>query len=99
MNNEYFTTQQNAESFGSMLELSWRGSKSITLGGDEIRSFLKDGDEVTMIGAPFYTTHFAHFKTTKCFKLYTSDAITIYTQLLRKINVLYLLKKKSSGSY
>lgn len=73
-----------------MLELSWRGSKSISLGGDEIRSFLKDGDEVTMIGAPFYT---AHFKTTKCFKLYTSDGITIYTQLLCKINVLYLLKK------
>lgn len=93
MNNEYFTTQQNAESFGSMLELSWRGSKSITLGGDEIRSFLNDGDEVTMTGAPFCTTHFAHFKTTECFKLYTSDAITIYTPLLREINVLYFLKK------
>lgn len=85
MNNDYFTTQQNAESFGSMLELSWRGSKSITLGGDEIRSFLNDGDEVTMTGAPFNTTHFAH--------MYTSDAITIYTPLLREINVLYFLKK------
>uniref|UniRef100_A0A674PIT8 Fumarylacetoacetase n=1 Tax=Takifugu rubripes TaxID=31033 RepID=A0A674PIT8_TAKRU len=40
----------DAESFGSMLELSWRGSKSITLGDKEIRSFLKDGDEVTMTG-------------------------------------------------
>lgn len=39
-----------------MLELSWRGSKSIPLGGEEIRSFLKDGDEVTMTGAPFHTT-------------------------------------------
>lgn len=33
-----------------MLELSWRGSKVIQLGGNEIRSFLKDGDEVTMTG-------------------------------------------------
>uniref|UniRef100_H3CFF8 Fumarylacetoacetase n=2 Tax=Tetraodon nigroviridis TaxID=99883 RepID=H3CFF8_TETNG len=40
----------NAESFGSMLELSWRGSKSIILAGEETRSFLKDGDEVTMTG-------------------------------------------------
>ncbi|KAJ0056486.1 hypothetical protein NL108_008337, partial [Boleophthalmus pectinirostris] len=34
------------ESFGSMLELSWRGSKTIDLGGGESRTFLKDGDEV-----------------------------------------------------
>ncbi|XP_030270763.1 fumarylacetoacetase [Sparus aurata] len=38
------------ESFGSMLELSWRGSKNIDLGGGETRTFLKDGDEVTMAG-------------------------------------------------
>ncbi|KAF0043720.1 hypothetical protein F2P81_005057 [Scophthalmus maximus] len=38
------------ESFGSMLELSWRGSKSIDLGGGESRTFLKDGDEVTITG-------------------------------------------------
>ncbi|XP_058485768.1 fumarylacetoacetase [Solea solea] len=38
------------ESFGSMLELSWRGSKSIDLGGGESRTFLKDGDEVTIAG-------------------------------------------------
>ncbi|XP_041663528.1 fumarylacetoacetase [Cheilinus undulatus] len=37
------------ESFGSMLELSWRGSKNIDLGG-ETRTFLKDGDEVTITG-------------------------------------------------
>uniref|UniRef100_A0A8C9XMY6 Fumarylacetoacetase n=1 Tax=Sander lucioperca TaxID=283035 RepID=A0A8C9XMY6_SANLU len=36
------------ESFGSMLELSWRGSKNIDLGGGETRTFLKDGDEVTI---------------------------------------------------
>ncbi|KAL2088990.1 hypothetical protein ACEWY4_015889 [Coilia grayii] len=38
------------DSFGSMLELSWRGSKSIDLGGGESRTFLKDGDEVTITG-------------------------------------------------
>ncbi|XP_057695608.1 fumarylacetoacetase [Corythoichthys intestinalis] len=38
------------ESFGSMLELSWRGSKSIDLGGGETRTFLRDGDEVTITG-------------------------------------------------
>lgn len=38
------------ESFGSMLELSWRGSKTIDLGGGESRTFLKDGDTVTITG-------------------------------------------------
>lgn len=38
------------ESFGSMLELSWRGSKSIDMGGGDTRTFLKDGDEVTITG-------------------------------------------------
>ncbi|KAM9461739.1 fumarylacetoacetase [Clarias gariepinus] len=38
------------ESFGSMLELSWRGSKVIDLGRGEMRTFLKDGDEVTLTG-------------------------------------------------
>nr|XP_057934296.1 fumarylacetoacetase [Doryrhamphus excisus] len=40
----------DADSFGSMLELSWRGSKSIDLGGGETRTFLQDGDEVTITG-------------------------------------------------
>uniref|UniRef100_A0A667WZA8 Fumarylacetoacetase n=1 Tax=Myripristis murdjan TaxID=586833 RepID=A0A667WZA8_9TELE len=38
------------ESFGSMLELSWRGSKSIDLGAGETRTFLKDGDDVSITG-------------------------------------------------
>uniref|UniRef100_A0A7N6AVN5 Fumarylacetoacetase n=1 Tax=Anabas testudineus TaxID=64144 RepID=A0A7N6AVN5_ANATE len=38
------------ESFGSMLELSWRGSKSINLGQGQTRTFLEDGDEVTITG-------------------------------------------------
>ncbi|KAM4597001.1 fumarylacetoacetase isoform 1-T1 [Fundulus diaphanus] len=40
----------NPESFGSMLELSWRGSKSIDVGGGKTRTFLKDGDEVVITG-------------------------------------------------
>jgi fumarylacetoacetase len=36
--------------FGSMLELSWRGSKEVSLNGKEIRKFIKDGDEVIMRG-------------------------------------------------
>uniref|UniRef100_A0A1A7XEN5 Fumarylacetoacetase n=1 Tax=Iconisemion striatum TaxID=60296 RepID=A0A1A7XEN5_9TELE len=40
----------NPESFGSMLELSWRGSKSIDLGGGHSRTFLNDGDDITITG-------------------------------------------------
>jgi fumarylacetoacetase len=38
------------DSYGSMLELSWRGSKPLTLPGGEQRTFLQDGDTVTMTG-------------------------------------------------
>ncbi|XP_066557603.1 fumarylacetoacetase isoform X2 [Amia ocellicauda] len=38
------------ESFGSMLELSWRGTKTIDLGNGETRKFLEDGDEVYLTG-------------------------------------------------
>lgn len=37
------------ESFGSMLELSWKGTKDVKV-GDEIRKFLEDGDTVIMKG-------------------------------------------------
>ncbi|XP_043991844.1 fumarylacetoacetase isoform X3 [Gambusia affinis] len=43
-------SSKNPGSFGSMLELSWRGSKSIDIGGGETRTFLKDGDEITITG-------------------------------------------------
>jgi len=36
--------------FGSMLELSWSGSKDVPLGDGETRKFLKDGDNVIMQG-------------------------------------------------
>jgi fumarylacetoacetase len=38
------------DSFGSMLELSWRGSKPVPLPNGETRSFLNDGDLVVMTG-------------------------------------------------
>jgi len=37
-------------SFGSMLEITWKGTKPITLPGGEQRKFLNDGDTVTMTG-------------------------------------------------
>ncbi|XP_058461069.1 fumarylacetoacetase [Malaya genurostris] len=39
-----------ADSFGSMLELSWRGTKAIPLLGGESRKFLQDNDEVVVRG-------------------------------------------------
>ncbi|XP_069842840.1 fumarylacetoacetase [Dendropsophus ebraccatus] len=38
------------ESFGSMLELSWRGAKPIDLGNGQTRTFLRDGDTVVLRG-------------------------------------------------
>ncbi|XP_043844073.1 fumarylacetoacetase [Dromiciops gliroides] len=40
----------NPENFGSMLELSWRGTKVIDLGNGQTRKFLQDGDEVIITG-------------------------------------------------
>jgi fumarylacetoacetase len=39
------------DSFGSMLELTWRGSRPLTLGDGSPRAFLDDGDELVMHGA------------------------------------------------
>lgn len=36
--------------YGSMLELSWRGANEIKLDDGSVRKFLKDGDEVNMLG-------------------------------------------------
>jgi fumarylacetoacetase len=35
------------DSYGSLLELSWRGTRPLDLGGGERRAFLEDGDTVT----------------------------------------------------
>jgi hypothetical protein len=41
---------QTEDSFGSMLELSWRGTKTIPLSDGSTRKFLQDGDEVIIRG-------------------------------------------------
>ncbi|XP_005695122.1 PREDICTED: fumarylacetoacetase isoform X2 [Capra hircus] len=38
------------ESFGCMLELSWKGTRAVELGNGHTRKFLLDGDEVIMTG-------------------------------------------------
>jgi fumarylacetoacetase len=38
------------DAYGSLLELSWRGSKPITFPNGETRTFIADGDRVTMTG-------------------------------------------------
>jgi fumarylacetoacetase len=38
------------DSYGSLIELTWRGTKPLELRSGETRSFLEDGDEVTMTG-------------------------------------------------
>jgi fumarylacetoacetase len=38
------------DSYGSLLELSWRGSKPLAFPNGETRTFLRDGDRVTMTG-------------------------------------------------
>ena len=39
-----------ANSYGSLLELTWRGSQPISLPSSEIRRFLEDGDQLTLTG-------------------------------------------------
>ncbi len=38
------------DSFGSLLELAWRGTRPLALADGETRSFLQDGDTVTLTG-------------------------------------------------
>lgn len=38
------------DSFASLLELTWNGQTPLTLAGGQTRTFLEDGDEVTMTG-------------------------------------------------
>ena len=43
---------QTPDSYGSMLELCWKGTKTVDLGYGETRKFLKDGDDVIFTGKP-----------------------------------------------
>lgn len=45
-----FPVTKEPESFGSLLELSWHGTKAIELGNGQTRKFLLDGDEVIITG-------------------------------------------------
>lgn len=38
------------DSYGSMLELSWRGSKPLSLSNGEERKFIQDEDQVVISG-------------------------------------------------
>jgi hypothetical protein len=38
--------RQTEDSFGSLLEVTWRGSKTIEMGNGETRKFIQDGDTV-----------------------------------------------------
>jgi fumarylacetoacetase len=39
-----------ANSFGSLLELTWNGQKPLVLQGGAQRAFIEDGDEVAIVG-------------------------------------------------
>jgi fumarylacetoacetase len=39
-----------ADSYGSMLELAWKGQRPLTLSSGETRTFLEDGDTLTLTG-------------------------------------------------
>jgi fumarylacetoacetase len=41
---------EDSSAYGSMLELSWKGSKTVDIGNGETRKFLQDGDEVILTG-------------------------------------------------
>jgi len=41
---------KQADSYGSLLELAWRGTKPLQLPGGETRSFIEDGDTLIMTG-------------------------------------------------
>ena len=41
---------EKRDSYGSMLELSWKGTDPVLLSNGEERRFLQDDDEITMTG-------------------------------------------------
>ena len=40
----------SSDSLGSMLEISWKGTRSISVGPNQQRKFLQDNDEVIIRG-------------------------------------------------
>lgn len=58
---------ETEDSFGSLLELTWRGQKPLTLESGETRSFLEDGDTVILTGyaqGPGYRVGFGECRAT-----------------------------------
>ena len=49
------------DSFGSMLELSWNGTRNIDLADGTVRTYLNDGDEVVMTGCCKKNDYFIGF--------------------------------------
>lgn len=45
------------DSFGSMLELSWRGTRTVAVGEGITRKFIQDGDIVTITGEYLAVVH------------------------------------------
>lgn len=41
---------QTPDSYGSLIELTWRGQRPLSLEGGETRAFLEDGDQITLRG-------------------------------------------------
>src|SRR5699024_2740566 len=41
---------ESEDAFGSLLELSWNGEKPLKLGNGEQRTFIEDGDTITLTG-------------------------------------------------
>ncbi len=41
---------QTEDSFGSLLEKSWNGTKTIDIGEGQTRTFIEDGDELKIVG-------------------------------------------------
>lgn len=70
------------ESFGSMLELSWRGAKQIIMADGSTRRFLQDGDEVVIKGFYF---------------LFLKRIFLTFLQALRKMEPLELDSDNAPG--
>lgn len=54
MLNYVSNVSQDRDSYGSMLELSWKGTKPFQI-GSVTRKFLQDGDEVIITGKVYFT--------------------------------------------
>ena len=66
---------QTEDSYGSMLELCWKGTKTVDLGNGLTRKFLQDGDEVIMTGKTLFEPHHGKTGVLRMRKLGCSSAV------------------------